>query len=87
MFDSETFANEAIEQIRQQIDGDAIIACSGGVDSVVATVLVSMAIGDQLLAVHVEIISVSAGTCAFLKVSGVSPAAGLKSGRSNQMRN
>ena len=54
MFDPESFANEAIEQIRQQIDGKAIIACSGGVDSVVATVLVSMAIGDQLLAVHVD---------------------------------
>ncbi len=54
MFDPETFANEAIEQIRQQIDGKTIIACSGGVDSIVATVLVSMAIGDQLLAVHVD---------------------------------
>ena len=54
MFDPESFANEAIEQIRQQIDGKAIIACSGGVDSIVATVLVSMAIGDQLLAVHVD---------------------------------
>ncbi|MCK5024492.1 MAG: glutamine-hydrolyzing GMP synthase subunit GuaA [Thermoplasmata archaeon] len=54
MFDPENFANEAIEQIRQQIDGKAIIACSGGVDSIVATVLVSMAIGDKLLAVHVD---------------------------------
>jgi GMP synthase (glutamine-hydrolysing) len=54
MFDPERFSNEAIEQIRQQIDGKAIIACSGGVDSIVATVLVSMAVGDQLLAVHVD---------------------------------
>ena len=54
MFDPESFANEAIEEIRKQIDGKAIIACSGGVDSIVATVLVSMAIGDQLLAVHVD---------------------------------
>lgn len=54
MFDAESFANEAIEQIRQQIDGKAIIGCSGGVDSIVATVLVSMAVGDQLLAVHVD---------------------------------
>ena len=54
MFDPESFANEAIEQIRKQIDGKAIIACSGGVDSIVATVLVSMAVGDELLAVHVD---------------------------------
>lgn len=54
MFDPETFANEAIVQIREQITGKAIIGCSGGVDSIVATVLVSMAVGDQLLAVHVD---------------------------------
>jgi len=54
MFDPETFANEAIAQIREQITGKAIIGCSGGVDSIVATVLVSMAVGDQLLAVHVD---------------------------------
>ncbi len=54
MFDPESFANEAIENIRQQIDGKAIIGCSGGVDSIVATVLVSMAVGDELLAVHVD---------------------------------
>ena len=54
MFDPETFANDAIEHIKNQITGKAIIGCSGGVDSVVATVLVSKAVGDQLLAVHVD---------------------------------
>ncbi|KYK31395.1 MAG: GMP synthase [Candidatus Proteinoplasmatales archaeon SG8-5] len=54
MFDPESYANEAIELIKKQITGKAIIGCSGGVDSVVATVLVSKAVGDQLLAVHVD---------------------------------
>lgn len=54
MFDPESFSNEAIESLRQQIDGKAIIACSGGVDSIVATVLTNLAIGDRLLAVHVD---------------------------------
>ncbi len=55
MFDPEAFTKEAIDIIKQQIsEGKAIIACSGGVDSVVATVLVSRAIGDNLLAVHVD---------------------------------
>ncbi len=54
MFDPEKFTNDAIEKLKSDIDGKAVIACSGGVDSTVATVLVSRAIGDQLLAVHVD---------------------------------
>jgi len=54
MFDAEAFVNEKIEEIRAQIDGKAIIACSGGVDSTVAAVLVSKAIGDRLLTVYVN---------------------------------
>ena len=54
MFDPEKFVNEAIEKLREERQGNAIIACSGGVDSVVATVLVNRAVGSKLLAVHVD---------------------------------
>jgi GMP synthase (glutamine-hydrolysing) len=54
MFKPEKFVNEQIEEIRSQIKGKAIIACSGGVDSTVAAVLVSRAIGDRLLTVYVN---------------------------------
>ncbi len=54
MFDPEKFVNESIEKLKAEIDGTAIIACSGGVDSTVAAVLVARAIGDRLYGVHVD---------------------------------
>lgn len=54
MFKPDKFVNEQIEEIKAQIQGKAIIACSGGVDSTVAAVLVSRAIGDRLLTVYVN---------------------------------
>jgi len=54
MFDAEAFVNEKVEEIRNAIEGRAIIACSGGVDSTVAAALVSRAIGDRLLTVYVN---------------------------------
>jgi GMP synthase (glutamine-hydrolysing) len=54
MFDPGKFVSEAIEKIKLNISGNAIIACSGGVDSTVAAVLVHRAIGERLLAVHVD---------------------------------
>ncbi len=54
MFKPEKFVEEQIEEMRTQIKGRAIIACSGGVDSTVAAVLVSRAIGDNLLTVYVN---------------------------------
>ncbi|RLF48379.1 MAG: glutamine-hydrolyzing GMP synthase subunit GuaA, partial [Thermoplasmata archaeon] len=53
MFDPKRFVEEKIEELRRRIDGKAIIACSGGVDSTTAAVLTSKAIGDRLLAVFV----------------------------------
>lgn len=50
----EDFINDSIEDIRSKITGKAIIACSGGVDSMVAATLASKAIGDRLLAVYVD---------------------------------
>ncbi|MFW6196209.1 MAG: 7-cyano-7-deazaguanine synthase, partial [Thermoplasmatota archaeon] len=53
MFDPEKFIEEKIEEIKQ-VDGKAVVGCSGGVDSTVATVLVGKAIGDDLLAIYVD---------------------------------
>lgn len=50
----EDFINDSVEDIRSKITGKAIIACSGGVDSMVAATLASKAIGDRLLAVYVD---------------------------------
>ena len=54
MLGADEFINDTIEEIRATITGKAIIACSGGVDSMVAATLASRAIGDRLLAVYVD---------------------------------
>jgi len=54
MFKAETFIEESVEQLKNKLSGNAMIACSGGVDSTVAAVLVSRAIGDRLLAIYVD---------------------------------
>ena len=49
------FRRRKVEEIRQQVgDRRAIVAVSGGVDSTVAALLVSEAIGDQLTAIFVD---------------------------------
>jgi len=54
MFDARAFVEEQVEALRAAVQGRAIIACSGGVDSTTATVLASRALGDRLLAVYVD---------------------------------
>lgn len=54
MFPVEDFINKSVEDIKVKIQGKAIIACSGGVDSMVSAALASKAIGDRLLAVYVD---------------------------------
>ena len=56
MFNPEKFVAEQIELIRKQVPEPktAIIACSGGVDSTTAAVLVGMAIGKRLTSVFVD---------------------------------
>jgi GMP synthase (glutamine-hydrolysing) len=54
MFRAEDFVREKVEELKNTIKGRAIIACSGGVDSTTAAVLVNMAIGKNLLAVFVD---------------------------------
>ena len=51
---AEEFITEAVDSLKTKIPGRAIIACSGGVDSMVAAVLTSKAIGNRLLAVYVD---------------------------------
>jgi GMP synthase (glutamine-hydrolysing) len=54
MSGAEVFIVRAVEDLQEKIQGKAIIACSGGVDSMVSAVLASRAIGDRLLAVYVN---------------------------------
>ena len=54
MFDSKKFTEEKVAEVSSKVKGKAIIACSGGVDSVVSAVIASKAIGDRLLAIYVD---------------------------------
>jgi GMP synthase (glutamine-hydrolysing) len=54
MFSPEDFIKEAVEDLRKEVKGKAIIAVSGGVDSTTAAVLASRALGEDLLAVYVD---------------------------------
>jgi len=54
MFDARKFIEETVQKLKKSIEGKAIIACSGGVDSTVAAVLVNRAIGNRLVAVHID---------------------------------
>ncbi len=54
MFDAKKFIKESIPKLKEEIKGKALIAFSGGVDSTVCAVLVNEAIGNQLIAVHID---------------------------------
>jgi GMP synthase (glutamine-hydrolysing) len=54
MFKPDIFIKESLNQIKEKVDGKALIAFSGGVDSTVCAALVNKAIGDELIAVHVD---------------------------------
>ncbi|MDQ1371575.1 MAG: hypothetical protein QG582_489 [Candidatus Thermoplasmatota archaeon] len=54
MFDAEKFIDQQVKKVRDEVEGRAIIAASGGVDSTVCAAIVSRAIGDRLLAVYVD---------------------------------
>lgn len=54
MIQPETFVEQAIEHLKETVTGKTIIAASGGVDSTVAAVLCSRAMGDDLVAVYVD---------------------------------
>jgi len=55
MFDAKEFIDASIKEIRSAVgDKKVISACSGGVDSTVATVLVHKAVGNNLIAVFID---------------------------------
>lgn len=54
MFNVDKFVAGEIARLKERINGKAIIACSGGVDSTVAAALAKEAIGDRLVAVFVD---------------------------------
>ena len=54
MFNAQEFITKTIQILKNEIKGKALIAFSGGVDSTVTAVLVHKAVGNQLIAVHVD---------------------------------
>jgi len=55
MFDAKTFIENSLVEIKTAVGNSKVIsACSGGVDSTVATYLVHKAVGDQLVAVFID---------------------------------
>jgi GMP synthase (glutamine-hydrolysing) len=55
VFDAKSFIENCLQEIRQAVgDNRVISACSGGVDSTVATYLVAKAVGDKMVAVFID---------------------------------
>jgi len=54
MFNAEKFIEKTVLKLKKEINRKALIAFSGGVDSAVAASLAEKAIGNQLVAVHVD---------------------------------
>ena len=54
MFDPQPFIEEQVSAVKEAVTGRALLAASGGVDSTIAAVLASRALGDRLLAVYVD---------------------------------
>jgi len=54
MLKVEKYIPKSIERIKNEIDGRAIIALSGGVDSSVCAVLAHRAIGDKLIPIYID---------------------------------
>jgi len=53
MFDEKAFIQEAVKELKK-VEGKAVVAVSGGVDSSVVAKLGSMALGDRMVAIYVD---------------------------------
>ncbi|MBS3817037.1 MAG: glutamine-hydrolyzing GMP synthase subunit GuaA [Candidatus Thermoplasmatota archaeon] len=53
MIKPKEFIEEKVQEIKE-VDGKAVVGCSGGVDSTVSSVIASKALGDDLLAIYVD---------------------------------
>ncbi len=75
MNDPAAFVAEAIERIRREVPGKAIVAASGGIDSTTAALLVERALGDRARAIFVDTGLLRAGEIerveAFFRASGL----------------
>ena len=54
MFNANKFIKEIVEKIKNDVEGKSLIAFSGGVDSTVCAALVNKAVGEKLVAIHVD---------------------------------
>lgn len=54
MLDAEAFVKKQVDWVKGAVDGRAVVALSGGVDSTVAAVIAQRALGEKLLAIHVN---------------------------------
>ncbi len=75
MKDPEEFRRAAVERIRADVPGRAIVAASGGIDSTVAAVLAQQAIGERSRALFVDTGLLRTGEVE--RVRGIAKACGL----------
>ena len=54
MFDVDNFLNDSVRLIKDQIVGNAIVACSGGLDSTIVAIVANRAVGPRSTAVFVD---------------------------------
>lgn len=67
LFDPKKFIDEQVTEVRRAVNGHAIIATSGGVDSTVAAAIVGRALGRDLTAVYVDTGFMREGETAFVQ--------------------
>lgn len=75
MKDPQKFREQALEQLRRDVPGKAIVAASGGIDSTVAAVLAQQALGERVRPLFVDTGLLRAGEVervgGFFRTSGV----------------